>query len=65
MSSPANTQRLKELMQQHQLQYADVAKLLGRAVHTVREWCCANNNNIPAHNLELLEMKLAKTEAAA
>lgn len=59
MTTPANTQRLKELMSQHNLTPKDVAELLGRSVQTVWEWRCANNTTISDNNLELLELKLA------
>lgn len=63
MSSPANTQRLKELMTLHNLTVADVAELLGRSPQTVKEWRCCNDQNISKNNLELLELKLAKRSA--
>jgi transcriptional regulator with XRE-family HTH domain len=58
MSGPTNTQRLRELMTEHSLSPEAVAKLLGRSAQTVREWRCANANNISDNNLELLEFKL-------
>lgn len=65
MASPSNTQRLKDLMSQHKLSPEQVSKMLGRSVHTVREWRCANSNNISDNNLELLELKLAARGAEA
>lgn len=58
MASPSNTQRLKDLMSQHHLSCEQVSSLLGRSLQTVREWRCANSNNISDNNLQLLELKL-------
>jgi len=64
MSSPANTQRLKELMTIHDLSISDVAELLERSPQTVKEWRCANDRNISNNNLALLELKLAQRSVA-
>ena len=55
----ANTAQLKALMAKYRLNADDVAELLDRKPHTVREWRCANANDIPNSLLELLTMKLA------
>jgi transcriptional regulator with XRE-family HTH domain len=65
MSPHSNTQRLKELMSQHELRISDVAKLLGRSPQTVKEWRCQNDNNISNNNLELLSLKLAARGVSA
>lgn len=57
------TERLKSIMAQHQLSCRDVGTILGRTEQTVLIWRCsteANKKVIPAHQLELLELKLAQ-----
>jgi transcriptional regulator with XRE-family HTH domain len=51
------TQRLLELMEQHRLEVADVAEILGRAPQTVRIWRC-DNQVIPADALRVLELTI-------
>lgn len=58
-----NTQRLLELMSEHNLTVNEVAELLNRKPHTVSEWRCANANNISDNNLALLELLLDKRGA--
>lgn len=65
MSPNANSQRLKELMSEHNLRIADVAKLLGRSKQTVKEWRCTNGRNINDNNLKLLALEIAAREVAA
>lgn len=60
MSSPSNTQRLKDLMSRHSLSCKDVAILLNRSLQSVYEWRCPNARTISDNLLELLEMKLAQ-----
>jgi hypothetical protein len=52
------TKKLIDLMAEHQLKAADVAKILGRNANTVRVWRCSNSQIIPADALRLLEMTL-------
>jgi DNA-binding transcriptional regulator YiaG len=52
------TKRLLELMEQHRLEVADVAEILGRAPQTVRIWR-SDNQVIPADALKLLELLIA------
>ncbi len=65
MPPSCNTQKLKDLMQKHNVKAPRVAAILGRSAHTVREWRCCNKNNIPDQLLELLELKLAQSEDKA
>lgn len=65
MPPSCNTQKLKDLMQQHKLNAPQVAAILGRSAHTVREWRCSNANNIPDQLLELLHLKLGAPEEKA
>ena len=54
------TEKLRELMRSHQLTAADVAKILGRSVSTVRIWRCKNSSRIiPETALRLLELELS------
>lgn len=55
------TEQLKAIMAEHGLSCRDVATILGRKEQTVLIWRCstdANKKAIPAHLLELLELKL-------
>lgn len=65
MSSPENTQRLKELMSQHNLSCKDVAEMLNRSVQSVHEWRCQNSRIISDNHLELLRLKLASRRVSA
>lgn len=65
MPPSCNTQKLKDLMRTHKLKAPQVAALLGRSAHTVREWRCCNANNIPDQLLELLQLKLGSREEKA
>lgn len=54
------TKRLREIMTQKNITVAEVATMLGRTPQTVRTWRVATGGNarvIPAHLLELLELK--------
>lgn len=53
------TKRLHQLMAQHKLNADDVGQLLDRAATTVAMWRVGVPRAIPAHMLQLLEMKLA------
>lgn len=54
------TEKLHSIMAEHGLSCRDVGRLLGRAEQTVLIWRCRSNDKvIPAHQLELLELKLA------
>lgn len=65
MSTPPNTERLKELMHVHRLSCKDVAEILNRSVSTVEEWRCTNSRTISANNLKLLELTLRLRGACA
>ena len=53
-------ERLCELMTQHKLTAREVGKMLNRSRHTVLCWRSKwEDREIPAHTLELLEIKLA------
>ncbi|AWM87353.1 hypothetical protein [Microvirga sp. 17 mud 1-3] len=52
------TKRLHQLMARHELNADQVAALLGRASTTVAMWRVGKPRTIPAHMLQLLEMKL-------
>jgi hypothetical protein len=55
------TKRLKKLMKDHGLSTADVGEMLSRTPHTVRCWRCQwEARVIPAHTLELLEVKISQ-----
>jgi hypothetical protein len=58
------TQKLIDLMQKHKLKAADVGRILGKSPQTVRGWRCDNAVRIiPANELRLLELELAKKDA--
>lgn len=63
------TEQLRQLMREHQLQAADVARLLERSVQTVNFWRCAGpsaaDREIPRETLELLRLKLEALKAEA
>lgn len=59
------TERLRALMKAHKLDAADVAQILQRTPQTVRVWCCANDQTIPADALRVLELTLATRGVAA
>lgn len=52
------TKRLHDIMAQHDLSCRDVGRILGRTEQTVLIWRCKSGKNIPAHQLELLALKL-------
>lgn len=55
------TQRLHQLMKQHGLKPADVAKMMNRSTETVRIWRvkASDNRVIPADALQVLELTLS------
>jgi hypothetical protein len=59
------TKKLRELMAAHKLDAADVGTMLNRNAQTVRVWCCANDQIIPADALRVLELTLAQRTVAA
>lgn len=54
------TEKLISIMTNHNLSCRDVGRLLGRTEQTVLIWRCKSGKIIPAHQLELLELKLAQ-----
>ena len=52
-----NSDRLKQIMDEHDLKPDDVASMLNRSVWTVYQW--RSGYAMPAALLELLEFKLA------
>lgn len=53
------TKQLHSLMAEHALSCRDVGRMLGRTEQTVLIWRCKSNDKvIPAHQLELLALKL-------
>lgn len=52
------TKRLIDIMTKHSLSCRDVGAMLGRTEQTVLIWRCRSGKIIPAHQLELLELKL-------
>lgn len=55
-----NTKKLRALMKRHNLNSADVAKVLGREVNTVRIWRMKETPRvIPNDTLKLLDMLVA------
>lgn len=55
------TKKLRALMAQHELDYKQVAEMLGRSETTVSIWACKNDGRvIPQMALDLLALKLAK-----
>lgn len=65
MSPERNTQRLLDLMSENRLSIADVARLTGRSVQTVKIWRCSNAQTIPSHTLDLLETRAMGAKALA
>lgn len=57
MTHNEKVERLKSLMQEHQVSAEEVASLVRRAYGTVLNWRCGSQE-IPEHHLELLEFKL-------
>lgn len=53
-----NQQELMDLMYQHKMIAADVAKLLYCTPNNVRVWRCNGGNAMPDAKLELLRFKL-------
>lgn len=60
MTPEQRTERLRQLMAEHQLNAPQVATILNRQPNTVRVWRSAKvaGKIIPANVLELLEFKL-------
>ncbi|MCQ4311714.1 hypothetical protein NAV33_07370 [Pseudomonas stutzeri] len=54
------TQRLINLMAQHNVGIPDVSALVNRSEKTVRMWRSKNEPSIPDELLELLELKLSQ-----
>lgn len=59
MQTHPRTEKLRQLMQAHNLEPDDVADLVDRSRQSVRMWCCNHERAIPAPLLQLLEFKLA------
>lgn len=56
----SRTERLNSLMRDHKLTARQVGELLNRTPHTVRVWRSRTKDRvIPAHTLEVLELRLA------
>lgn len=62
MQYSSNTLKLRKLMADYHLSCAEVGQLLDRAGQTVRAWRSINDQDIPDHLLELLELKLSQRE---
>ncbi len=58
MEIPANTLKLRSLMQAHRLKPEEVGELVGRSRQSVKIWFCNHERTIPDQLLELLELKL-------
>lgn len=52
------TLKLIDIMTKRNLSCRDVGNILGRTEQTVLIWRCKSGKIIPAHQLELLELKL-------
>lgn len=63
------TEQLRQLMREHGLQAADVARVLERSIQTVNFWRCAGpsavDREIPRDTLKLLRLKLDAMKAEA
>ncbi|MGO4521146.1 helix-turn-helix domain-containing protein [Dyella sp. 2RAF44] len=58
------TQRLIQLMQEHDVTPKEVGEMLGRTAQTVRVWRSRYDaRTIPALTLDALELKLSKVAA--
>lgn len=53
------TERLCQLMFDHQVNSVQVGRILGRSAQTVRSWRCNYDRTIPSQLLRLLEHELA------
>lgn len=61
-----NTKQLHSLMKRHKLTAAQVAKMLGREINTVRVWRVRETVRvIPDDTLELLTLKLRQQRASS
>ena len=58
-----NQQELLDLMYFNKLSASDVASMLSCTPNTVRVWRCNARSAMPDSMLELLKLKLQKTEA--
>ncbi len=53
-----NRIKLRVLMATYDVSSREVAQILGRSQVTVQSWMSRNDQNIPEHTLEVLEMRL-------
>lgn len=58
MKVKKNRAELIKLMDAHKLKAEDVAKAVGRTEWSVRQWRSNSGQDIPAHMLELLQLKI-------